>query len=129
MELIVREVDGQRIGEGTPGQPLIGRVDDVVTLLETCFGLAVNRLLLYPENLTPHFFDLSSGEAGAILQKLRTYHLRLAIVRSPTLVLSRRFAELIADEHQGSDFRVFDARSATQEWLCDHHAVRSKESQ
>jgi hypothetical protein len=38
-------------------------------------ALAINRLLLYPENLTPHFFDLRSGEAGAIQQKLHTYHL------------------------------------------------------
>ena len=39
--------------------------------------------LLYASDLT-NFFDLSSGEAGAILQKLRTYGVLLA-------VLSRRF--------------------------------------
>ncbi len=52
-----------------------------------------------------------------ILQKLRTYHIRLAIVGSPTLRLSRRFGELLAVEQSGSYFRLFDEQAAAQEWL------------
>lgn len=118
MEFTVHEVQGQRFVEGVPGQRLIRRVDDVSPVLEACFNNAASRLLLYPENLTEHFFDLSSGEAGAILQKLRNYHIRLVIVRSPTLQLSHRFVELLADETRGPYFRLFDTRSAAQEWLC-----------
>jgi hypothetical protein len=118
MEFDVRDVRGQRFVEGVPGQPLIRHVEDVTTLLEACFANAAHGLLLYPENLTEHFFDLSSGEAGTILQKLRNYHIRLAVVRSPTLRLSRHFGELIADEQRGPYFRLFDERSVAQEWLC-----------
>ena len=118
MEFTVHDLQGQRFVEGTPRQPLMGRVEDVITVLEACFDNAVDRLLLYSENLTDHFFDLSSGEAGEILQKLRNYHIRLAIVRSPTLRLSRRFGELMADESRGSYFRLFDERADAQEWLC-----------
>ncbi|MBA3946220.1 MAG: DUF4180 domain-containing protein [Herpetosiphonaceae bacterium] len=117
MDLLVHEVDGQRFLEGTPGQQFIERIDDVSFVLGECFGNTAHGLLLYPENLTVHFFDLSSGEAGAILQKLRTYHVRLAIVRSHTLKLSRLFGEVIADEQRGSDFRLFDERSAAEAWL------------
>ena len=35
------------------------------------------------ENLNPAFFDLSSGDAGAVLQKLLNYDVRLAVVRAP----------------------------------------------
>lgn len=118
MEFMVRGAHGQRFVEGTPGQALIVRVDDVSTLLEACFEHAADRVLLYPENLTEHFFDLHSGEAGAILQKLRNYRIRLAVVRTPTLRLSQRFGELLADEQRGSYFRLFDRRSAAEEWLC-----------
>ena len=118
MEFSVRDVQGQRFLEAAPGQPLMRRVADVTTVLEACFDNAVDRLLLYSENLTEHFFDLSSGEAGEILQKLRNYHIRLAIVRSPALRLSSRFSELMADESRGSYFRLFDERAAAQEWLC-----------
>lgn len=117
MELIVREVDGQQVVEGPLGQPLLRRVTDLGILLETCFSHATTRILLYPENLTEHFFDLRSGEAGEILQKLRTYRLRLAIVSPPTLQLSRRFVELLADEQRGAYFRMFADRAAAQVWL------------
>lgn len=118
MEFAVRDVEGQSLIEGAPGKPLMERADDVSAVLESCFEHGVHALLLYPENLTPHFFDLSSGEAGTILQKLRTYGIRLAIVRSPTLQLSLRFSELLADEQRGPYFRMFSERAAAQEWLC-----------
>jgi hypothetical protein len=93
------------------------RVADVTRAIEACFEHDAWRLLLYPENLTERFFDLSSGEAGEILQKLRNYHIRFALVRTPTLRLSSRFGELLADESRGPYFRLFDERSAAQEWL------------
>ena len=83
MEFSVGDEQGYRFIEGVPGQQLIGGVDDIGTILEACFEHGSYRLLLYPENLPAHFFDLSSGEAGAILQKLRTYHVRLAVGHSP----------------------------------------------
>src|SRR5215211_4624883 len=118
MEFTVHDLNGQRFVEGAPGQPLMGRVEDVSIVLEACFDNATDRLLLYSENLTERFFDLSSGEAGEILQKLRNYHIRLAVVRTPTLRLSSRFGELLAEENKGPYFRVFDERSAAQDWLC-----------
>lgn len=117
MEFSVHDVAGRRFVEGAPGQPLVERVDDVRSIIEICFDNAAHALLLYPENLTARFFDLSSGEAGEILQRLRNYRIRLAIVRSPALQPSRRFAELLADEQAGAYFRAFDARPAAEEWL------------
>ena len=87
------------------------------TFIEGCFEHGVYALLLYPENLTAGFFDLSSGEAGEILQKLRNYNVRLAIVRTPEQRLSSRFGELLADEGRGSYFRLFGDRQAAVEWL------------
>lgn len=118
MEFTVHDLNGQRFVEGTPGQPLMGRVEDVSTVLEACFDNATDRLLLYPENLTERFFDLSSGEAGEVLQKLRNYHIRLAVVCTPSLRLSSRFGELLAEENRGPYFRLFDQRPAAQDWLC-----------
>jgi len=78
----------------------------------------VRSVLLYSENLTEYFFDLSSGEAGAILQKLRNYHIRLAVVVSPgSAEQSKRFREMVAEERQGDDFRIFDDREAAEAWL------------
>jgi hypothetical protein len=118
MELAVREMQGQRFVEGVPGKTFLERGDDVGRVLEVCFEHEVGRVLLYSENLPKSFFDLSSGDAGTILQKLRNYHVRLAVVRAPTLQLSRRFSELLIDEQHGLDFRLFDTGIEAQHWLC-----------
>lgn len=115
---MVREAQGQRFLKGAPEQQLMEHEDDVSLVLEACFANAVHCLLRYPKNLTPHFWDLSSGDVGAILQKLRNYHMRLVIVHSRTLHLSHRFAEPLADEGRGRYFRVFDERSVAQAWVC-----------
>lgn len=117
MELIVRDGPGQRFAEGPPGEPLMRRVGDVTRVIEVCFGECINAVLLYAENLTERFFDLSSGEAGEILQKLRNYNIRLALVAPPTLQLSQRFRELLLDEQRGPYFRLFETRAGAQAWL------------
>jgi hypothetical protein len=107
------EEDGQCIVEGTPGHSLMRRPQDVTLILEACFSAGVRAALLYPENLTAGFFDLSSGEAGEILQKLRFFQVRLAIVCAPASVtFSSRFREILSD-----DLRVFETRDEARRWF------------
>lgn len=76
----------------------------------------IRAVLLYPENLTPRFFDLSSGEAGAILQKLRSYRLRIAVVCPPESArVSSRFGEITGE--LAGFFRIFEAADDAREWL------------
>jgi Domain of unknown function (DUF4180) len=104
---------GIGVVEGTPGQALMRRAQDATLVLEACFSAHVRAALLYPENLTGRFFDPSSGEAGDILEKLRRFQVRLAIVCPPGSVsFSSRFREILSD-----DLRVFDTRRAAREWL------------
>jgi hypothetical protein len=108
-------VDEHGVGvvEGTPSEALMRRPQDTTLVLEACFSAHVRAALLYPENLTARFFDLSSGEAGDILEKLRRFQVRLAIVCAPGSVeFSSRFREILSD-----DLRVFDTREAARTWL------------
>lgn len=118
MEFTLHEAHGEGYIEGAPGAELLRRGSDVMTVLEACFEHPVYRVLLYHENLPPHFFDLSSGEAGEILQKLRTYHVRFALVCPASLHLSDNFKALLIDERRGPYFRLFDERASAEEWLC-----------
>jgi hypothetical protein len=104
---------GVRVVEGTPGQGLMRRPQDATLVLEACFSAGVRAALLYPENLTARFFDLSSGEAGEILEKVRRFQVRLAIVCAPGSVnFSSRFREVLSD-----DLRLFETREAARAWL------------
>jgi hypothetical protein len=105
--------NGVRAVEGTRGHGLMQRPQDATLIIEACFSANARTALLYPENLTARFFDLSSGEAGVILDKLRRYHVRLVIVCAPgTVEFSSRFREILSD-----DLRVFDTREEAQTWL------------
>jgi len=118
MALSIVEEAGVRVVEGEPDQRLMSRVDDANRVLEACFAGSVRSALLYAANLTDGFFDLSSGEAGAVLQKMRNYGVRLAVVCPAGFVqFSSRFGEMLAEEHLRPDFGVFETRQSAREWL------------
>jgi hypothetical protein len=118
MELSIVDEGGLRVVEGVPHRSFLSRVDDVDRVIEECFSANVPFALLYAENLTDRFFDLSSGEAGAMLQKLRNYGVRLAVVcPAGSAQFSSRIGEMVAEERLRQHFGVFDTRYAAREWL------------
>jgi hypothetical protein len=119
MGLQVMVSGDQRVLEGVPGVRLLESAEDVVEVIGACFEHGVGSVLLYAENLTERFFDLSSGEAGVVLQKLRNYRIRVAVVVSSQggIRQSDRFREMMVEESRGNDFRVFEDRVAAVEWL------------
>ena len=118
LELPLVEEGGVRAVEGSPAQPLLSRAQDASRIVEACLSARVDAALLYAPNLTPGFFDLSSGEAGEVLQKLRNYRIRLAVVCPPgSVTFSSRFGEVIAEERRGRFFGVFEDRAAAIAWL------------
>ena len=118
MDLLVVEESGIRVLEGQPDRRLMSDVEDVGRVIEACLSDGVDSALLYSDNLTEGFFDLSSGQAGAILQKLRNYRVRLAVVCPPGRVqFSSRFGEVVAEERHRGYFGVFETREAALDWL------------
>jgi hypothetical protein len=117
-ELSVVQERGVRMAEGAADRPFVATARDASKIVEGCFAAATRRALLYPANLPPGFFDVSSGDAGAILQKLRTYRVRLAVVCPPgTVTFSSRFADLMNAERRDGCFAVFESRDAAIAWL------------
>jgi len=122
MEMTVIEESGVQAVEGAPGQRFMATVRDVDRVIEACFEHRATSALLYAANLTDSFFDLSSGDAGAILQKLRNYHIRLAVVRTvDDRPMSSRFGEVVHEEQRGGFFGVFETRDAAMKWLSAQH--------
>ncbi|MFO7539086.1 MAG: DUF4180 domain-containing protein [Chloroflexota bacterium] len=116
--------NGTRFLEGPVGQPLLHEVADVSLLIEASFDYQAGSLLLYAENLTGRFFDLSSQEAGTILQKLRQYQIRLAVVRSAEIEpFSRRFNDLMIEEKRNRYFHLFATRAEAVAWLLNENVA------
>ena len=83
LELTLVERPGLRVLEVSAGRQLLHSVRDAELVVQARLSVGVDCALLYAANLTRGFFDLSSGEAGAILQKLRNYRMRMAVVCLP----------------------------------------------
>lgn len=125
MELTLIEETGFIALEGQPEQPCIIHVDDTRRLLEECFAQGVNAVLLYAPNLPRSFFDLSSGQAGSILQTLQNYRVRLAVVCLPgSVTLSSRFKDMLAETQHGRAFGLFETRAAACAWLMNENVGR-----
>ena len=108
----------RKVIAGTPNAPLLRTADDVVELIGLCMEHSARAVLLHDENMPEHFFDLSSGEAGAILQKLRNYHIRLALVAPDgSVLMTGKFREMALEEGRGSDFRLFEDEASAVFWL------------
>jgi hypothetical protein len=118
MGLSVVDEAGLRVVEGVPDQRLMSRAEDAGLLVEACLSHEVRHALLYAGNLPDAFFDLSSGAAGVVLQKLRNYGVRLALVcPEGSARFSNRFREMVAEERTRRDFGIFATRESARQWL------------
>jgi hypothetical protein len=113
MPLQVVEEHGVRVLEGEPGASLMKRPQDAALVIEACLSARIIRVLLHPEHVTPRFFDLSSSEAGEVLDKLRSFGIRLALVCPPGEVrFSSRFQAILSN-----DLGIFETRHDALAWL------------
>lgn len=92
-------------------------VDDALDLIAACSELGTDRLLLPGSILPEVFFDLHSRFAGAFIQKLLNYRLRVAGVIPPDPAHGDRFREFLLEAGRGPQFRVFGVRDDAIRWL------------
>jgi hypothetical protein len=90
---------------------------DVLDLIGECGGHRTRAVLIEEEHLPAEFFDLRSGLAGEVLQKLQNYQIRLAVVMADVPTRSGRFGELVREANRGSQFRFFATRAPAEAWL------------
>ncbi|MBN9346789.1 MAG: DUF4180 domain-containing protein [Devosia sp.] len=63
-----------------PDGPIIARDGDVNDFISAGWDAGADRLVIPVSRLAPEFFKLSTGLAGAVLQKCTNYNFRVAIV-------------------------------------------------
>lgn len=118
MEFRVIEHNGTKVVESVPdsASTLVG--NNVLDAIAACGEARTDRLLVHAPSLPARFFDLKSGEAGEILQKLRNYRVRLAVVGGlAEAAASQRFSEMMIEENRQPHFRLFPEREPAIAWL------------
>lgn len=74
----IAEIKGVTVGfyDG----PVIATEQDSNDAIGACYGLGIDLIAIPAERLTDDFFWLSSGLAGAVLQKFQNYGFRVAVL-------------------------------------------------
>lgn len=93
------------------------RASDALDLIGACMEHRSSRVLVEAHNFAPAFFDLGTGLAGELLQKLANYHVRLAGVFPSQEGYTERFREFLLEAKRGHNFRVFTSRGDAEAWL------------
>jgi hypothetical protein len=88
---------------------------DVGDVLRRSVGPA--GCLLEEQDLGPEFYDLRTGLAGELFQKIVNYRGRLAIVIRDAHAHGDRFGELAYEHRAHPAVRFFTERAAAQKWL------------
>ena len=90
---------------------------DFLDLLTWGSENGTDRYLLMDTNFTPAFYDLSTGLAGEILQKVSNYWVRLAIHGSFEIIKSTKFREFITESNRGSSVCFLRDKDKAIAWL------------
>ena len=94
-----------------------GRPVNPVVALIACIEQGSRALLLDRDALSAAFFDLSSGVAGELVQKLVNYGVRMAAVVPDLAVHSPRFQEFVREANKGGQFHFCATRQEAIDWL------------
>jgi hypothetical protein len=108
---------GKRYVASRSSNRFIRSQQDFLDLLAWGSENETNLFLLEDTDLVPEFYDLTTGLAGEVFQKISNYSARLAIVGSFEMVVSRRFRELMAESNRGSLVRFAQNRDEAISWL------------
>lgn len=95
--------DGGKIAEITTDGVVLGKEQDALDLMVAPALAGARRIIVHRDNLSPEFFDLRTGLAGAILQKFVTYQVKLAVVGDFS-GLSENFKAFIDESNRGGQF-------------------------
>jgi hypothetical protein len=98
-------------------EPYRGEAGDPVKAVVRCIEEGVPALLFDHGALPAVFFDLRSGVAGELVQKLVNYGLRMAAVVPDLSVHSERFREFAREANAGRRFRFCATRVEAIAWL------------
>jgi hypothetical protein len=93
------------------------RLTDPIAAVVGCIEHGTQALLLDRHALPAEFFDLSTGVAGELVQKLTNYGIRMAAVVPDLSAHSARFREFAREANLGNQFRFFATRQEAIDWL------------
>lgn len=90
---------------------------DPRAVVAQCIESGGRALLLDHGALPAAFFDLSTGVAGDLVQRLVLYDIRMAAVVPDLTAHSVSFQHFVLEANRGGQYRFFPTREEAARWL------------
>ncbi len=105
MRIQLHKIGTATVAEVLSEEIILRSGGDMLDLLMQARGKGAVEIVLHAESICPEFFDLKSGIAGDVLQKLVNYRGRLAIIGdiSRYLEKSESLRALVRESNRGKD--------------------------
>jgi hypothetical protein len=103
MTIQSHEINSQRFAEIISDDMIVKDTASALDLMGTLYYDGYDGIVLYEKNITPEFFDLSSGLAGEVLQKFSNYKMRLAIMGQFDQYESKSLNDFIRESNAGGN--------------------------
>ena len=100
MNIKITQYQGSNIAEIISPEIIFYNSQETVELLINCAYQGAEKIIIHADQLMPDFFDLKTGIAGEILQKVSTYQLRLAIVGNFSHYTSKSLQDFIFESNK-----------------------------
>src|SRR5688500_1685569 len=99
MTYVHHHINGQSIAELSAKGVVLSTAQQ---FLQMIMDSSAEAIIVYQENIDERFFDLRSGLAGEMLQKVVNYRLRLVIVGDFSIYESKSLKAFIAESNRSS---------------------------
>jgi hypothetical protein len=102
MNIRMHDVRGRQIAEMLSDGIVIRSSRDGIDLIAEMMSHGLTKLILHERNVAPEFFQLQTGIAGEVLQKLTNYKIRVAFVGQFANYKSKSLQAFISESNRGN---------------------------
>jgi len=114
MKVAALTLNNRQMAEVISDSILITNPQDALDLLADLYYQGFDGIILYEKNITPTFFDLSSGLAGEILQKFSNYRIKLAIIGDFSSYKSKSLKDFILESNKLGSINFVNSKEDAQ---------------
>lgn len=117
MNYQIREIKNKKYIELISAVNLLSTENDALDLIALCWEHDAYNIMIHHAALSENFFNLKTGSAGTIIQKLINYGIRAAAIIPKGTIQNERFNEMALETNKGNHFRMYESKEEAEKWL------------
>jgi hypothetical protein len=117
MKIIFVDFNGVCIAEILSNSIEIRNTQDALDIMASCYSQGAQRIIIDEKNIISHFFDLKTGIAGEIFEKISDYNVVLAIVGDFSKFPSSSLRDFIYESNKSGRINFVNSIAEAQKKL------------